>query len=246
MQAQRDLCAQLRLHRVAILKLFAMTMLGAIVAWGTAGVASAATAGRQSVPPPVASPLPPGGFSAVVTSQTIGPAVGTIGPVDVDGALVTVHIPAGAFPVDVQIVITAPDLAAVPPSPGFMVVAGVGIGVSIDGVKYQGTFLKPITVDIATPKITASSVVGAWTGSAFVTDTSSTLTDDLASITMDSDAAFIVQSPTAREIEPVPGATAPVTGEPFLGEGVLAGLLLLGGTGAVFANRRRRLRAAAQ
>jgi hypothetical protein len=226
-----------------VIKLFAMIMLGAAVAWGTAGVASAATAGNQSVPPPVAIPLPPGGFSAVVTSETIGPAGGTIGPVDVDGALVTVHIPAGAFPMDVQIVITAPDLGAVPPSPGFMVVAGVGIGVSINGAKYQGTFLKPITVDIASPRITASSVVGVWTGSAFVTDGGATLTAGMASFTMDSDAAFIVQSPTAH-IAPVPGATAPVTGEPFLGEGILAGLLLLGGTGAVFASRRRRVKAA--
>jgi hypothetical protein len=221
-------------------------MLGATAAWGTASVASAATAGSQSVPPPVAGPLPPGGFSAVVTSQTIGPAGGTVGPAGVDGAVVTVHIPAGAFPVAVQIAITAPDLAAVPPSPGYMVVAGVGIGISSGGTKYQGTFLRPITVDIASPKITASSVVGAWTGSAFVTDTSSTLTAGMASITMDSDAAFIVQSPTARPMAPVPGATAPVTGEPFLGEGVLAGLLLFGGTGAVFASRRRRVKAAAQ
>jgi hypothetical protein len=221
-----------------------MVMLGAAVAWGTAGVASASTAGRQSVPPPVANPLPPGGFSTIVTCQTVTPAGVTVGPVDVDGAEVTVHIPAGAFPANVQICLTAPDLAAVPPSPGFMVVAGVGVGVSINGVKYQGTFLKPITVDIASPKITASSEVGAWTGSAFVLDSSSTVSAGMASITMDSDAAFIVQSPTTEKEEPVPGATSPVTGEPFLGEGILAGLLVLGGTGAIFMSRRRRVRAA--
>jgi hypothetical protein len=219
-------------------------MLGAAIAWGTAGVASASTAGSQSVPPPVASPLPPGGFSTIVTTQTVGPAGGTVGPVDVAGAEVTVHIPAGAFPADVQIVITAPDLGAVPPAPGFMVVAGVGIGVSINGTKYQGTFLKPITIDVASPKIDASSEVGVWTGSAFVLDSSSTLIAGLASITMDSDAAFIVQSPTSEKEEPVPGATAPVTGEPFLGEGIVAGLLVLGGTGAIFMSRRQRVKAA--
>jgi hypothetical protein len=220
-----------------------MTMLGAALAWGTAGVASASTAGRQSVPPPVSSPLPPGGFSAVVTTQTITPAGGTVGPVTVAGASVTVHVPAGAFPSDVQIVITAPDLAAVPPSPGFVVVAGVGVGVSVNGTKYAGQFLKPITIDVSSPKITASSEVGAWTGSAFVTDTSSTVSVGMASITMDTDAAFIVQAPTAAKA-PVPGATAPVTGEPFLGEGILAGLLVLGGTGAVFMSRRRRVKVA--
>jgi DNA-binding beta-propeller fold protein YncE len=161
----------------------------------------------------------------------------------VAGADVTVHIPAGAFPADVQIVITAPDLAAVPHAPGFIVVAGVGIGVSINGVPYSGTFLMPITIDVTSPKITASSEVGAWTGTAFVPDTSSTLTAGMASITMDSDAAFIVQSPTTS-VTPVSGATSPVTGEPFLGEGILAGALLLGGAGAVAMSRRRRGKAA--
>ena len=216
-----------------------MLMLGAAVAWGTAGVALASTGGRQSAPPPVATPLPPGGFSMVVTDQTITPAGGTVGPVDVAGAEVTVHIPAGAFPADVQIIITAPDLAAIPPAPGFMVVAGVGVGVSMNGAKYQGTFLQPITIDVSSPKITASSEVGAWTGSAFVPDTSSTLTAGMASITMDNDAAFIVQSPTAGKAAPVPGATSPVTGEPFLGEGILAGVLVLGGTGGLVMSRRR-------
>ena len=85
MPAQRNRYVHLRLHRVVGIKLFVMVMLGAAVALGTAGVASASTAGRQSVPPPVTTPAPPGGFTAVVTSVTITPAGGTIGPVMVDG-----------------------------------------------------------------------------------------------------------------------------------------------------------------
>lgn len=220
-----------------------MVMLGAAVALGTAGVASAATANRQSVPPPVTTPLPPGGFSTVVTTQTITPAGGTVGPVTVAGAGVTVHIPAGAFPSDMQVVITAPDLAAVPPAPGMMVVAGVGVGVDLNGSKYSGTFSTPITIDITSPKITASSEVGTWNGSAFVMDPSSTVTAGMASISMGADAAFIVQAPTAKA-GPVPGATSPVTGEPFLGEGILAGLLVLGGTGGLVMSRRRNVKAA--
>jgi hypothetical protein len=218
-------------------------MLGAALAWGTAGVASASTAGRQSVPPPVATPLPPGGFSTVVTSQTVGPAGGTVGPVTVAGASVTVHIPAGAFPANVVITLTSPDLGAIPVTPGYHVVAGVGVGVSENGTKFAGQFGKPITVDISASGITASSQVGAWTGSAFVLDSSSSVSAGMASITMDSDAAFIVASP-ATTTAPVNGATTPVTGEPFLGEGILAGLLLLGGAGALFASRRRRVKAA--
>lgn len=216
-----------------------MVMLGAAVAWGTGGVASAATAGRQSVPPPVATPLPPGGFSTVVTTQTVTPAGGTVGPVNVAGAMVTVHVPAGAFPGDVQITLTAPDLDAIPATSGFKVVAGVGVGVSVNGVKYSGTFSMPITIDITAPGITTSSMVGMWNGSAFVADAASTVTAGSASITMDSDAAFVVESPTTSTTK-VPGATAPTTGEPFLGEGLLAGLLVLGGAGAMFAARRRR------
>lgn len=227
-----------------MIKLFVMAALGAAVALGTAGVASASTASRQSVPPPVTTPLPPGGFSAVVTTQTIGPAGGTVGPVTVAGAGVTIHIPAGAFSSPMQVVITAADLAAVPPAPGMMVVAGVGVGVDLNGAKFSGTFSKPITIDIASPKITASSEVGTWNGSMFVTDPSSTVSAGMASISMGADAAFIVQSPTAPKPAPVPGATSPVTGEPFLGEGVLAGLLVLGGTGAIVASRRRRVKAA--
>ena len=220
-----------------------MAMLGAAVALGTAGVASASTASKQSVPPPMPAPLPPGGFSTVVTSQTIGPGGGVVGPVAVDGCVVTIFIPAGAFPVPVQIDVTSPDLAAIHPAGGFMVVAGVGVEVTLGGAPYPGPFLKPITIDIASPKIDASSVVGIWNGSAFVTDANSTVSAGKATISMDSDPAFIVESPIAGEEGEVPSATAPVTGEPFLGEGILAGLLVLGGTGAIFTSRRRRVKA---
>jgi DNA-binding beta-propeller fold protein YncE len=219
-----------------------MAVLGAVVALGTAGVASASTAGRQSVPPPVTNPLPPGGFCTIVTNQTITTEGGVIGPVDVNGAEVTIFIPAGAFVEDVQITITAADLSAIHPARGFMVVAGVGVEVTLNGAPYPGPFLKPITIEIASPKINASSEVDVWNGSGFVIDANSTSSAGRVSISMDSDPAFIVQSPIAP-IAPVPSATAPMTGEPFLGEGILAGLLVLGGTGAIFTSRRRRVKA---
>jgi hypothetical protein len=221
-----------------------MVILGAAVALGTAGVASASTAGRQSVPPPVTTPAPPGGFSAVVTTMTITPAGGTVGPVTVNGVRLAVHVPAGAFPDDVLLTITAPDLAAITPMPGFHVVAGVGVGISLNGAPYPGTFLKPVTVVFVSPMITPASAVMTWNGSAFVTDPSSIAVPGGASVSFDTDPAFTVESPTTSAVMPVPGATAPTTGEPFLGEGILAGLLLLGGTGAIFMSRRRRVKAA--
>ena len=72
-----------------------------------------------------------------------------------------------------------------------------------------------------------------------MTDPSSTVTAGMATISMDSDAAFIVRSPIAAKPAPVPSATSPVTGEPFLGEGILAGLLVLGGTGGIVLSRRQ-------
>jgi len=219
-------------------------MLGAPVALGTAGVASASTAASQSVPPPGTNPTPPGGFSAIVTCQAVSPAGETIGPVGVAGAVVAVHIPAGAFPANVQICLMAPDLGVIPPTPGFTVVAGVGVEVTLNGAPYPGTFLMPVTVTITSPRITASSQVVVWNGSSFVNDPNSTTIAGSASVSFDSDPAFAVESPTTSKTAPVPGATTPVTGEPFLGESILAGLLVLGGTGGLAVSRRRRVTAA--
>lgn len=220
-----------------------MAMLAGAVAWGTAGVAMASTAGRQSVPPPITTPAPPGGFTAVVTTQTITPAGGTVGPIMVAGAEVTVHVPAGAFSQDVQLTITAPDLSDIPAAPGFTIVAGVGAEITLNGAHYPGTFGAPVTITIASPRITASSQVVVWNGSSFVNDPNSTTMAGSASISFDSDPAFAVESPTSSKTAPVPGATSPVTGEPFLGEGLLAGLLVLGGTGGLVMSRRRRVTA---
>jgi len=216
-----------------------MVMLGAAVAWGSAGVALASTSARQSVPPPITTPAPPGGFSAVVTTQTITPAGGTVGPLLVAGAEVTIHVPPGAFPADVQLTVTAPNLGDIPPTPGYTVVAGVGAEITLNGAHYPGTFGAPVTVTITSPKITASSQVVVWNGSSFVNDPNSTTMAGSASVSFDSDPAFAVESPTGHKMATVPGATAPTTGEPFLGEGVLAGILVLGGTGGLVMSRRR-------
>jgi hypothetical protein len=218
-------------------------MLGAAVACGTAGVAFASTVGRQSVPPPVTTPAPPGGFTAVVTTVTIGPAGGVV-PVTIDGVHITVDIPAGAFPSDVQLTVTAPDLGAITPTTGFTVTTGVGIHITLDGAPYPGTFLKPVTVSFTSPRITPSSVVVVWNGSSFVTDPNSTATAGSASVSFDTDPKFAVESPTTAKVTPVPGATSPTTGEPFLGEGILAVVLVLSGAGGVVMSRRRRVKAA--
>jgi len=173
----------------------------------------------------------PGGFTTVVTSVTIGPTGGTIGPVTVDGAAVTLAIPAGAFPASVQITVTAPDLAAIGGA-----VAGVGVQVTENGAPFPGTFATPVTLTVHSASITAGSTVVVWNGTAFVTDTSSTVAAGTATVSFDHDPDFAVLAGSRA----ISGATTPVTGEPFLGEGILAGVLVLAGaTGLALGNRRR-------
>ena len=214
----------------------------AIATLGSAALVVASAGGAMAAsgygPPGPAPPPVPGSYSVVVTSQTIGPAGGTIGPVDVSGIPVTLTIPAGAFPIPVQITLTAPDLAAIGTSgfAGHSVVAGVGVQVQENGSTYPGTFLKPLTLTISSSSITSSSIVVVWNGTAFVAASGTTVTAGSAMATFDSGQDFAVLAPAGG----IPGATAASTGEPFLGEGILAGLLLLlGATGLGYAHRLR-------
>jgi hypothetical protein len=241
MSADRNRRAQTRLHKVTFLKLSAIALICAAAAVGTAGHAFAATTTDGGYgPPPVTTPAPPGGFTTVVTTVTSRPAGGTVGAVPVDGAELTVTIPPGAFPTSVQITVTAPDLADITPLPGFINVTGVGVEVTLNGSPYPGTFLKPITATLRSSRITASSDVLVWNGTSFVTDPDSAATSGEASVSFDTDPDFAVASPVSTKPTVVPGATTPVTGEPLLGEGLLAGVLVLAGTGGFVASRRRR------
>jgi hypothetical protein len=207
------------------------------------GSASQHGAHSQYGPPPVTTPAPPGGFTTIVTTVTVGPAGATIGPLTVDGAALTIVVPAGAFAADVQLTVTAPDLAAIPPQGGATVAAGAGITISQGGAAYPGTFLRPITATFAAPAITAASSVVVWNGTAFVTAPGSATAAGTASVSFDSDPDFAVMTPVTTPPKRVPSATAPVTGVPVLGEGLLAGGLILGGAGGIAASRRRRARA---
>jgi hypothetical protein len=244
MSANRNRHVHIRLRSVIFLRLSAVALIGAAAASGTAAEAFAATptGGGGYGPPPVTTPAPPGGFTAVVTTVTIGPAGGTIGPVSVDGTDLTVRIPAGTFPLPATVTVTAPDLSTITRPAGFIAVAGAGIQIALNGAAYPGTFLKPITAIFRSPLITASSDVVVWNGTSFVTDPDSTTTAGVASVSFDTDPDFAVETPVNAKTTPVPGATVPVTGKPLLGEGVLAGALVLAGAGGVAASRRRRSR----
>jgi hypothetical protein len=221
----------------------------AVVTLGSAamlvvGAGGALAAGGYGPPAPVVPPAP-GGFSAVVTSQTIGAGGGQVGPVTVDGVPTTLTVPAGAFTAAVQITLTAPSLAGVGTGglAGHHAVAGVGVQVTQDGSTYAGTFLKPLTLTVSSSSITSACTVVVWNGAAFVA-AGGTVSAGAATVSFDHDPSFAVLAPASSAVPPVApiaGATGPKTGEPFLGEGILAGvLLLLGMAGLGFVLRRQR------
>jgi hypothetical protein len=190
----------------------------------------------------------PGGYSAVVTSRTITPAGGTIGPVRVAGGRATLVIPAGAFPVPVQITLADPKLIALRSAgvTGYRALTGVGIQIQENGVAYPGTSVKPLTLTMRSSSINPSSVVAQWNGRSFVTEADATVARGIATVRFDTHPDFAVLSPAAATAATaaIRGATGAQTGEPFLGGGILAAVLLALGVGgliiAVRSSRRAR------
>lgn len=220
-------------------RMLALALLGSS-ALLLASAGAALAAGGYGPPPPPVPPVP-GGFSAVVTSVTIGPAGGTIGPVRVDGFLDKIVVPPGAFPVPVQITVTAPNVRAIGDAgfPGFEAISGVGIQVQRNGSPYRGAFRKPLKLDTTSPSLTRSDIVVRWNGRRFVDDHSVDLDGHMDQVGFQTDPDFAILTPTV----PIQGATSAATGVPLLGEGILAAsLLLLGAGGLAVAVRRRGAR----
>lgn len=227
----------------ALVRLLTVIQRLAVVTLGAAALTTVAAGGAlaaDSYGPPPPPPSVPGGYFVVVTSQTIGPAGGTIGPVRVNGLHVTIRVPAGAFPVQVQITVTAPAISQIG-SAGFVgygAVSGVGIHVQEHGSTYPGDFLKPLIMHDSSGLITSSDVLVVWNGSAFVLARGAKIHSGSATDSFDSDPDFAVLRPTGAAI---PGATSAPTGKPFLGQWILAAALVLLGAGGLA--RARRLRA---
>jgi hypothetical protein len=238
MPVNRKRYAKIRIRRAAVLKLSVIALIVGFASCLTAGGALAATS-YGPPPPPVTVP---GGFTAVVTTATIGPGGGTVGPAPCDGGTITVTIPAGAVAGTVQVTIVCPDLAMITPLPHFRNVIGGGILVTQNGSPYPGTFMKQATATFGDSGISAASAARVWNGASFVSDPDATNVAGASAVGFDSDPYFVIDSPVSVTVVTVPHATVPVTGEPFVGEGILAGVLVLGGTGGVVLSRRRRAR----
>src|SRR5277367_5691114 len=123
----------------------------AIVALGAATLAvvnpGLLPAQAAYVPPPTSKPAP-GGYKAVVTSQTVT-SRGAVIIARIDGLEVSLTIPAGTFKTPVQVILTAPDVLGVGGTdPGYRAVGGVGVLIEVNGKPYTGRFAHSLTLTI--------------------------------------------------------------------------------------------------
>ncbi len=180
----------------------------------------------------------------VAASQTIGTSGGRI-TAAAQGETYVISVPAGDFTAPTQVTVYAPtDLSAI------KAIAGIEIVFSdpSTGAPLPGTTLPtPITVAVNAPDVAKGDVVEVFNGTGFVTYAGSyTTTAGSATIEMTADPTFAV-APPAQAAAPgspsVPGATSIDTGEPFLGEEIVAGAAAAAGlvaVGAALSLRRRR------
>jgi hypothetical protein len=199
--------AQHRLLRVTSVGLSVLTLAGAVSIGGlatpTTAEASTAAVGQYGPPPPPPQGLP--GFTTVVTTVTVCPDGGVIGPATIDGASVQLVIPDGAFSSCVQVTIFEGDLAVIKGAvfAGFVADTAIGAAVTQNGAKVTGTFLKPLTLIVDSPAITAASIAATWNGVSLLPYANAVATAGEMRIAILADPDFAVLTPTSEE-EPVP------------------------------------------
>jgi hypothetical protein len=169
----------------------------------TAAQASTIAARQYGPPPPPPTSLP--GFTTVVTSVTICPEGGIVGPAVVDGASVELIVPPGAFSTCVQITIFEGDLAVIKGAvfAGFTAITAIGVEATLNGAKITGTFAKPLTLIVGDSGITAASIATTWNGVSLLPYPDAIATAGQMQITFDTDPDFAVLTPATEE-EPVP------------------------------------------
>ena len=218
-----------------------------LVLVGSAGVAFAAGSGYGGGTP---APGGTGAFSTVVSVVNINGAAGGHATATVDGATVTLDVPAGDFTGTVQGVFSAGDLSVIGTGGfGGMPITAFGVQIDQNGHKLPGPFAKPLTVTVTKNGITTSSVVYLQSNGSFVKASGWTTSSGQATGSISTDPDFLIDTP-APAATPVgaaiPGATTATTGKPFLGEGLGAAILAaIGGFGAFRWRRQRRAGATA-
>lgn len=209
------------------------------------GVAFAA--GTGYAPPPATPTGVPGGFNAVVTTATIQPSGGALTGT-INGDVITVTVPAGAFTQATQVVLTSGDVTQIGSGgiAGKTAVLAFGISFVVNGQSFAGTFPTPVTVTVkgnftsADELVSYNSSTGTWEPVPGATVANGVIT---FTVTGDPNFAVLASSSPSSSAATVPGATTPVTGKPFLLEGLLAVLLVLFGGVAAWRLSRSSVRA---
>jgi len=187
-----------------------------------------------------------GGVAGTVVSTTTIQPTGGSGSGVVGSSTINVTVPPSAFNGPVQLVITDATSSSPGSVSGNSVVVSFGIAFYENGSKVTGTF-PAVSASVSGPNITASSVLylnGSTTPYPSTFSPPHTL-----NFTVTSDPNFLVaQAATAAALSQsstgsIAGGTTAQTGEPFLGEGLVAGVLVLCG-GLVLVGLRLRRRTA--
>jgi hypothetical protein len=229
------------------------------------GAAAFGTAAPPGGPPQSATSA---GFISIVTTQAVTNAGGTVSG-SANGATAAVTVPGGATTngANVEISTGIPD--TINAAPGNTVVADFSVALvdQSSGLKMAGPFTPPISLTITDPSILATDTVVMVTAPGQTTTVSgATVAAGTATVTFTNDPNFAVISSAATATTPtttpaspaspgspaspsaatpaISGATSVVTGKPFLGEGLLASLLVLSGLvvfGTIVWRRRRRV-----
>jgi hypothetical protein len=154
-----------RIKRFSLAQKLATVALGA----ATLAIAYAGQLPALAYGPPPPPPVAPGGFQAVVTSTTVGPAGASIA-INIGACRANLTVPPGTFSAQVQLTITAPSVREIGNAghPGYRAICGIGIGITVNGTIYTGTFGHQLTLTITSFAIKHGDRVVVWNGTSFV------------------------------------------------------------------------------
>jgi hypothetical protein len=152
---------------------------------------------------------------------------------------ISVFMPADSLADGSQLEITSVNAAQA--GSGVLLLA-FGVGVFLNGSKVTTTFAQPLSVTVTGPGITSSTVVNQETANGTVVVPVMATKGTLV-FAMPADPSYQLVNPvTAAATSVIGGATVPVTGKPFRGEEILAGILVGFGALLLVGLRLRRRR----
>jgi hypothetical protein len=169
-------------------------------------VASSATSADADTvygPPPPPIPVP-GGYFQVVTSQTIGTAGGTIGPLSAGNVTAGLVISGRSFTTPLQVTITEPDVAAIGDGGrrNHLAIGGVGVVIQNNGAPFVGFFHEPLILTLSSPQLSPGDIVVVWNGRRFVPVPDATVHHHTVTIRIFSPGSqfFAILSPTGGPV----------------------------------------------